>query len=254
MKTSFLCSKRSAEYAPKCPAGAPPEGWVRIVVVVSMAGSLPVGCGADDDDDDASQADASTTDSDADPTEPVDSEGESTTVDGGCWDRSFEGHNEWAPSPSWTPMTCPGAPSPCSVVEDPGPTHSSEEPPTDEQIAAVTEAALCVAEALANGTPGRYELWVPGPAEEVTIGGRVTYTVLDDGIVASLDYGEDLNVWVIESHRARRPAEFFDACIAAGDLDSFRGCLTPKVGILPSVDFPPLDDAACVDDEPVCPE
>jgi hypothetical protein len=81
-----------------------------------------------------------------------------------------------------------------------------------------------------------------------------SYVVLEDGVVTSVDWQEDLNGGRSEAFRALREPAFFEACVVATDLAGILLCLLP---VTPSIGCPshgPADLDACIDAEPICPE
>lgn len=188
---------------------------------------------------------SSTSETEGDTNAESDAEGGDTLVEG-CWDRESDVY--YSDPFDFEPFGCPMLPIPCgpveiTLLEDALDTEAM----TPEDIATADANARCVAAGLRDAMPGTYR--VSASLEQGFSSYAVTYTVLADGAVATLDSSLDLGKARHEVYRRLHPAAYYEACIAAADVLGVMACLS---GSTEGLSIGGVDLDACIDGEPAC--
>jgi len=191
--------------------------------------------------------------------------GDETAADG-CWDRSGFVDSRDGASNGVEPFVCPGLPMPCAAVElhfsgasDCGAGTYAFGDSTLADLAGTQAAARCVLQSMRDGEPAEHRIDLdPGSYDEVL----ARYVVLGAGVVTEVSQFTAGAGPVEQRLLAPRDAAWFDACLAAPDLDGLVPCLWPggnpglaTSGATPCGDGPlgPVDVDACVGEDPACP-
>jgi hypothetical protein len=184
--------------------------------------------------------------------------GEDTLADG-CWEFAgeIEHVEEGLDIYPFEKLACSELPEPCNDVYlsfigvlscEPGEYELG--PGSLANRAEIEEAARCVLAGLRDGVPAVYDIEMFSAPRSLS----ARYTVLDAGVVTHVV--EDFDR-ATELFLGSREAAWFDACLAAPDLEGLLPCLWPPVseenetcgGVLRS----PVDRSACIGETPMCP-
>lgn len=227
------------------------------------------------DDDGGVQASSSTDAPDTDPADSSESSesSESTTFDvddtlgDGCWDQ--EGAVDYAGGAyelPFAPFGCGELPIPCETirldfVEQPdcetGEYSFAEQ--TLEARDAIEAAGRCVLTAMRDGAVATHRIEISTYEGIENI--NTQYTVLEGGVVTFVDYTYDMPGYGSDRYLAPRDTAWFEACLAAPDLEGLLPCLWAPLDGVPTdgafacgeAQLSPVDESACIGETPTCP-
>ena len=213
------------------------------------------------DPSDADESDSSSSTTTPDVTDGALDAGEDTLADG-CWEYAgaieYEFDNEF--TYPFEPLGCPELPIPCGPVDlgfteeitcDTGAYEFDQSTLADRD--AIEAAGRCVLTALRDGTPAMHNVSMFAGSSSIS----TRYTVLDAGVLTYVESWEDLSGDASERYLGVRDAAWFDACLAAPDLEGLLPCLWYPVGDETAecggVLLSPVDRSACIGETPTCP-
>ena len=208
------------------------------------------GASSTSDDGSTSLADTTTIGMDDDSTTVAMDDGDDTLEDG-CWDHRHDIDYYSQEPPPWDPFECPELAIPCPTVDVA--VEVQDEwvvDMTPEEIATADANARCVLEQMRDGAIGSYSVHVL--EDQGFASSQTRYSVLAEGVVASVHTTYDLEETVAESYRQLRDASFFEECLAQTELVPLVQCLAPPTESS-IAEIPAIDPDACVDAEPACP-
>lgn len=192
--------------------------------------------------------------------------GEDTLADG-CWEYAGElDYFDQVFDIPFEPLVCAELPIPCETVAlqfvaspdcETGVYGFTED--TLDNRDAIEAAARCVLTALRDGTPASHVIDIDTYEGIASLETR--YTVLDAGVLTFVDSRYDNAGYASERYLSLRDAAWFDACLAAPDLEGLVPCLWGPIegldgeGGFACGDVPlgPVDASACVGETPACP-
>lgn len=253
MNDSLLDAPSSS---PRAPSQRPrravaPLVWT-LTVVAAACTSAPRD-GEDSTDSSSTSPDSSSSSTDA----GLDA-GEDTLADG-CWEYAgeIEHVDEGLSIYPFDKLVCSELPEPCGDVYLSFVDELSCEPGEYElgpgSLAnrdEIEAAARCVLAGLRDGLPAIYDVEISAGAS--SHGAR--YTVLEAGVVTYLVEDYD---FATELFLGLRDVAWFDACLAAPDLEGILPCLLPPSSdeneTCGGVALSPVDRPACVGETPTCP-